>query len=121
MKQFARFCLVGGFCFLVDYVTLTVLVELLELHHLLANIISFTLSVLVNYMLSMRLVFHSKNESKQKDLIIFVVLSLFGLGINEVLLYLFVGEFGLSLTKISATGVVMCFNFISRKFVYERG
>ena len=55
--------------------------------------------------------------TRGRELLIFVVLSLVGLGINEALMWLGVNAANLNyvLVKLIATVVVMLWNFISRK------
>ena len=47
----------------------------------------FTISVIVNYILSMKFVFARKEDmSRKKEFVLFLILSVIGLGINEVIL-----------------------------------
>lgn len=141
--QFLKFALVGGLAFLIDagiYVGLTTLFG--DKYHLVFNIISFSISVVFNYICSMRFVFHGKeNMSRTREITIFLILSIIGLGINELVIWLLVdlmnieaAVFGIlngllsgkltsmvsSLSaKIIATIIVMIWNFISRKIFLE--
>lgn len=53
---------------------------------------------------------------------IFVILSLIGLGINEACMWFTVEMLGIHymISKIGATAVVMVYNFISRKMFIEK-
>ena len=71
----------------------------------------------------MRFVFESKEAvNRTKELIVFVALSLIGLGINQVLMWLGTDCIGVHylLTKLVATAIVMVYNFITRKLLLER-
>ena len=57
MKQIAKFLVVGGTAFLIDYGVMLALVEGLGIHYMISNILSFSLSVLYNYVLSVYWVF----------------------------------------------------------------
>lgn len=84
--------------------------------------ISFSASVVVNYILSMRFVFQGKQDmSKMQELGIFVVLSLIGLVFNQIIMYMLVEFFSIfyAIAKIFATMMVTIFNFISRKIFLE--
>ena len=61
-------------------------------------------------------------EIEDKEFIIFVVLSLGGLLLNQVMMYVFVDYMNVyyMLAKIVATAIVMIYNFISRKLILER-
>ena len=57
-----------------------------------------------------------------KEVIIFVLLSVVGLGINEVLIYLGTKKLGIDvmIVKLFATAIVMVYNFITRKLILEK-
>lgn len=121
--QLFRFGLVGGLCFVIDYGLLALLTECFGINYLISGAISFSVSVTVNYLLSMRFVFESKEAvNRTKELIVFVALSLIGLGINQVLMWLGTDCIGVHylLTKLVATAIVMVYNFITRKLLLER-
>jgi len=115
---------VGGSAFLIDAGILFALTNYLNIYYLLSSMISFTVSVIYNYILSITWVFDAKkNSSKEKELLIFMVLSIVGLGINQLLMWLLVdwGHLYYMLSKIVATGVVMVYNFVTRKLFIEQG
>lgn len=123
-KQLMGFGIIGGFCFLIDYFLMVGLIELGDVNYLLAAGISFSVSVIVNYVLSMRFIFESKkNMNKLKEFIIFVFFSIIGLLINEVLMWFIVEKIGLyyMITKIIVTAIVMIYNFITRKLTLDGG
>lgn len=122
LKQIVKFGFTGGISFTLDYSVLVFLTEILGLNYLVSNCLSFIISVIVNYILSMKFVFKSVNNNKVFDFIIFIVLSIIGLGLNSLIMFICTDYIGIyyMISKIGATGVVMVFNFISRKVVYER-
>lgn len=123
IKQIIRFGVVGVISFLVDYGILYVLTEKANIYYLLSAGISFTVSVVINYLLSMSWVFKSnKKRGKKEEFIIFIVLSLGGLLLNQVMMYVFVDYMNVYylLAKIVATAIVMIYNFTSRKLILER-
>lgn len=126
--QFLKFGIVGGIAFVVDYGLMVFLKEVFGMHYLVASFISFCVSVVVNYLLSMQYVFVSRDDiKKQAEFISFVILSVIGLGINELVMYLvadiMIGdkmEKGYLVAKIVATFVVMIWNFVTRKIFLEK-
>ena len=91
--------------------------------YLLSSGISFTVSVIVNYILSITFVFETdKNKNRISEFVIFVILSVIGLGINEACMWFTVETMGIHymISKIGATAVVMVYNFISRKMCIEK-
>lgn len=119
LKQIIKFCLTGGLCTVIDFGVLFVLTEQIGLSYIISNIISVSLSTIVNYILSKIIVFNFSNTLK--NFIVFVVLSIIGLVINEGLIILCVNVFTIDykLGKIIATGVVMCFNYLTRKYMLK--
>lgn len=119
LKQIIKFCLTGGLCTVIDFGVLFVLTEQIGLSYIISNIISVSLSTIVNYILSKIIVFNFSNTLK--NFIVFVVLSIIGLVINEGLVILYVNVFTIDykLGKIMATGVVMCFNYLTRKYMLK--
>ena len=123
LGQILRFGLVGGLCFLIDYLLLALLVEIAGFSTLAASAVSFSVSVAVNYILSVRYVFERRAEAgRLRELAVFLALSLAGLGLNQLLMYLGTAGLGVHylLVKLAATAVVMVYNFISRKLFLER-
>ena len=122
LNQILKFGLVGGTAFVIDYVLLYFCTEFLHIHYLISSIISFTLSVIFNYILSIKWIFDVKKKQDVKDFVIFIILSVIGLGINSLIMYVMVEKFGVyyMLSKIVSTAVVMVYNFITRKIFVEK-
>ena len=122
LNQILKFGLVGGTAFVIDYVLLYFCTEFLHIHYLISSIISFTVSVIFNYILSIKWVFHVKKKQDVKDFVIFIILSVIGLGINSLIMYVMVEKFGVyyMLSKIVSTAVVMVYNFITLKIFVEK-
>ena len=146
LAQIAKFGVVGVICFVIDYVLFLVLKKGFEwtgiafavpYYIYLSAALSFCVSVAANYILSMRFVFTRREDlSRKKEFVIFLVLSVIGLGVNELCIFI-----GLELIyrhwaflrsvmpqwfaedvffKFGATGVVMVYNFITRKLFLEK-
>lgn len=121
LVQIIKFGLVGFLCFFIDYGIMVFLTEIVDMHYLLSSGISFTVSVIVNYMLSMTYVFEAGKGKQVRKFFVFVVLSVIGLGINQTLMWFCVDILGIfyMISKIGATAVVMVYNFITRKMILE--
>ena len=120
--QIFKFIIVGGIATIIDYIIFFILHELLKLGTLPSNIISFSISVIYNYIASVKWVFDVKKDDPKKQFIIFIVLSIIGLLLNTAIVYVTVDIFKWysMLCKIIATGIVMVFNFITRKLLLEK-
>lgn len=120
MKQIAKFLAVGGTAFLIDYGVMLILTEMFGIHYMVSNILSFSLSVLYNYVLSVYWVFSSQRKEGH-PFILFVLLSVTGAFLNSCIMWGLVEKIQIRYqwAKIGATGVVMIFNFITRKWLLE--
>lgn len=121
IEQFLKFGVVGTVAFAIDYGTLMLLSQVFGVDPVLAAGISFCVSVIFNYLASMRFVFtHRQDMSRGREFVVFIVLSAVGLVINELCMAVGVAALGTSalmvtVTKLFATAVVMVWNFFSRK------
>ena len=122
VKQIVKFGLVGGLAFIIDYALLFVLTEFLNVYYLISAVISFSVSVIFNYILSVKWVFDVKQKQGPKEVFIFIALSVVGLGINQLCMWLGVDIFNIHymIVKLGATFIVMVYNFISRKIFVEK-
>lgn len=123
IAQFTKFGVVGVICFLIDYGIMVLLTEIFHVPYLLSCAISFSVSVVVNYLLSMKYVFASRDDlNKQKEFVIFVALSIAGLLLTELFMWLMVDKMSVHymFSKIVITGIVMIFNFVTRKMFLEK-
>lgn len=98
------------------------------------GVFGFCISLVFNYFMSMKFVFERKDDmNRLVEFAIFTILSVIGLGINVAILYYGVifcnwafpvsEEYPSAVTavvKMFATGVVMVYNFISRKMTLEK-
>jgi putative flippase GtrA len=100
------------------------LINLLGVHYLAANVVSVSAGLVINYLLSVTLVFRERRlANRHAEFIGFVVIGLIGLAVNEVFVGLFVG--GLHMTavlgKCAAAGASFLFNFGARKALLFSG
>ena len=121
INQILKFGVVGGIAFVIDYGILFLLAKVIGLNELISAAISFIISLAFNYFLSTKWVFEAKKQTP-KEVIIFVLLSVVGLGINELLIYLGTKKLGIDvmIVKLFATAIVMVYNFITRKLIIEK-
>lgn len=145
IQQMVKFGLVGAICFVIDYliglVVLNVLMAVLSANHfevasVVGSVVGFTVSVIVNYVLSFKFVFERKDDlDRRAEFVIFVLLSIIGLLVNSLIIWIAVGPIygsssflqenaGYNLVytgaKIVATAVVMVYNFVTRKIFLEK-
>ncbi len=124
LKQIIHFSIVGGLTTGLDFILLALLTEIVKIPYYISNIFSFSVSLIVNYLLSIHYVFLQKNNhSKIKNIFSFFGLSIIGLIINQIILVLLTQRLGVFyvFSKVISTGIVMMWNFISKKIYFEYG
>ncbi len=130
-----RFALTGGICFVVELAVLILLKGRLGIDTLIATPIAFLVSVILNYLLCVIWVFRGTKNRGAGAKAGFLITSLIGLGLNELLMLLFrltLGEDAVILTlgtkeinmyvlnKCLATLIVMIWNYFSKRAVLYR-
>lgn len=122
ISQFMKFGIVGVIAFVIDYGFMVLLTEVFGVPYLISTTVSFIISVIFNYFVSMRFVFKRKDDmSRRREFIIFVVLSVIGLVINDVFMWLMVDFLFIDyrISKIVVTFIVAVWNFVTRKIFLE--
>ena len=117
--KYASTAMIGG---MIDYGILILLTEVFDVHYLISSMISLICAMIVQYMLNIRYVFKTKDEHKVRKLIVYIVMGLIGLGLNQLIIYLVVSKFNAHyiLGKIAASAIVGIYNFFSRKLYLEK-
>lgn len=121
--QIFKFLLVGGLAFVIDYLTLIICTEIFKIPVLIGSGIAFTVSVIINYYLSVKWVFDvNENKSKSRNFMVFIIFSIIGLILTEIIMWFGVDVLSISylIVKIVATFIVMIFNFVTRKIFLEK-
>lgn len=121
INQIAKFGVVGIIATLIDYILLFILTDVFKIYYMTSSIISFSASLIFNYIASIKWVFNVEHKQTYKDGLLFLIFSLIGLWINQEVMYLTVEKLGIyyMISKIFATGIVMVWNFITRKIFIE--
>ena len=121
--QLVKFGIVGVFATILEWGIFFVFTNVLNIHYVISTAISFLISTVFNYYLSVKYVFDVDNEkSKKRNFVVFVIFSIIGLGLNELILWICIEKTHVynMIGKIIATGIVMIFNFITRKLFLEK-
>ena len=117
-REIIRFLVVGGGCFVFEYALLYSLTEYGHISYLISAAVAFTLSLIINYILCSVFVFRAGNRGR-KEIFLFAVTSLAGLGINQVTMWFFVEIIGLwyMFAKVIASGLVMVWNYLTKRYI----
>ena len=119
--QFFRYIFVGGTAFIVDFFFLYFFSDICGIYYLISAVLSFIISVLVNYIMSTKWVFNQdKIDNKVLEFNLFILISTVGLAFTEILLYFFTDIVGLYylISKIIAAIIVLFWNFLARRVMF---
>lgn len=123
IRQILKFGVVGVIAFVIDYGVLVLCKEVFHLPVLVSAATGFTVSVIANYILSVKFVFDvDESKSKKRNFILFIIFSVIGLGLTELIMWLGTDiiNWHYLFVKVIATGIVMVFNFVTRKMFLEK-
>ena len=129
-----KFGIVGVIAFIIDWGILNILVGAFHMHNVLAATISFIISLIFNYVASMKMVFkHREDMARWMEIVIFVVGAVIGLFMNDAIIW--ISTYGMNhdayvsqsteylirtnVGKLIATAVVMVWNFLTRKWLLD--
>ena len=121
--QFVRYLVTGGLAFVVDFGLFALCLYVLDWHYLLANLVGLVAGLVLNYAMSIVWVFtackRTLEKQKAAEFVLFALVGIAGVGINQLLMYLMVDGFSLNemLSKIVAAALVLMWNFGARKLL----
>lgn len=122
MMQFIRYGFVAVAAFIVDFGLLFYFTHYLHLYYLLSATLSFSISLVLNYWLSVLWVFSKSAHKRHVEISLFTLIGIAGLGLNLVIIWFFTSVFGLFYLKSKLLAVVVVFfwSFGARKFLLYR-
>jgi len=111
--KFIKFGIVGATGLVVDFGFTYLFKEFFKVQKYVANAIGFTLAATSNYFLNRIWTFRSTNPEIAVEYFEFLFISIIGLAINTLVLWLLVSRFKLNfyLSKLFAIAVVTIWNF----------
>ncbi|MFP4403754.1 MAG: GtrA family protein [Candidatus Woesearchaeota archaeon] len=117
-NNFLYYTLICFFVFLVDIIILYVLTSFVGIYYFYSAVISFSLGAFLNYILSIRFIFKdSKLPNKILEFGIFLFIGIFGLIINQGILWMMTEIVGLYyiFSKIFSSMIIFLWNYFLRK------
>lgn len=113
LRKFLKFCIVGATGMVIDFGTTWLLKEKIRINKYFANSTGFILAATSNYLLNRFWTFHSENAQVVTEYFSFILISVIGLGINNLVVYFLSEKIRLNFyfSKLFATGVVTLWNF----------
>lgn len=123
LHEFVRYFAASLVALIVDAGLLVLLTSGVGVPYLWSGAIAFLAGLATVYFLSVRWVFSKRTLADARmEAIVFAVIGLVGLGINELVLYGLTGVLGFhyGLAKIASVGLVFSWNFGARKYLLFR-
>lgn len=113
IQKFIRFCVVGGTGLVVDFGFTWLFKEKVKLQRYISNSLGFMIAASGNYYLNRIWTFHSNDPEILFQYASFIVVSIVGLAINNLFLYIFESRFKLNfyLAKLGAIVLTTLWNF----------
>ena len=117
--KFVKFGAVGFSGIFIDFGFTYVCKEWLKIHKYVSNAIGFSIAASTNYVLNRIWTFQSKDPEVMVEFAQFFAISLFGLAINTLILWILVSKYKkhFYLSKLFAIGVVTIWNFLANYFI----
>jgi putative flippase GtrA len=114
LLKFLKFCAVGFSGMLIDFGTTWLLKEKVRVNKYIANSTGFILAATSNYIWNRLWTFQSENSQITFEYLSFIIISVIGLGINNLVIFIFSDKlkFNFYFSKLIAIGVVTIWNFI---------
>lgn len=116
--QFIKFCVVGASGLLVDFGITYLCKEKIKLNKYIANSLGFIAAASSNYLLNRMWTFENTDPNISTQYLLFIIISLIGLGINNGVIYLVLRkrDYNFYIVKIFAIAVVTLWNFFMNFF-----
>ncbi len=121
LLRFLKFGIVGLSGMVIDFSITWLFKEKLKIHRYIASSIGFIIAASTNYFLNRIWTFESSDPRVLMQYGSFVIISVIGLGINNLFLYLFEKKLSFYVAKLFAIGVTMIWNFLANNYITFSG
>ena len=115
--KFIKFIIVGFSGLIVDFSTTILLKEKLKVHRYISSSAGFTLAASSNYLFNRFWTFESNNPKIFVEYSTFILISMIGLIINNLFLYLFEKKLNFYFAKFLAVMVTSLWNFTANYYL----
>ena len=105
----------------IDFSITFLLKEKIKIHRYIASSTGFTVAATSNYFLNRIWTFESHDPKVLIQYSSFIIISVIGLGINNLFLWLFEKKLPFYIAKLFAIGVTMVWNFLANYYITFTG
>lgn len=118
IRQFVKFGIVGISSTAIDWGIFYLLDYVFGIYYLTAKVLSFSVAVINSFFWNRRWTFRSTDPNHNKEFVKFLIISLVGLSVNALIMYLFVSIWHTRkiIGLIFASGIVTVWNFLANKY-----
>jgi putative flippase GtrA len=121
-EELIKYLIIGVLTTVINYIIFAILVKLANIEMHVSNIIAWLVSVIFAYFTNKLFVFESKSFKLKvigKEVLSFGAARIFSLGLEEVILYVFVNLLNMNelIIKLIANVIVIIVNYILSKFI----
>lgn len=120
LKQFLKFCIVGGTSAILNFIILFACTQWLGIWYVYSSVVAYILSALFNFSYNKFWTFRNKAAGKEtlNQAVKFTIVTLFGLSINTVIIYGLTERQGFDyrVSWVFATGLVAVWNYSFNRF-----
>ncbi len=116
--RFLKFGIVGFSGLLIDFGVTYLLKEKVKIHKYISNTCGFITAATTNYFLNRTWTFHSNNSDIVMEYSSFIIVSIIGLSINSLIIWLFTSKFRYNFyfSKLIAIGITIIWNFVANLY-----
>lgn len=117
--RFTRFTIVGVSVFAIDFFSLWFLIDVVQIHYLLATAVAFSIATSINYFFARKWVFKYSERGKFVGYLFYLKLSLVGITLTLFLMWFITENTNLHvlLTRIIIGGFVGILNYLGNLFL----
>ncbi len=124
LVQLIRYAVVSGISLFVDFLLLYIFTEYLGVHYLISALFGYAVGLVINYLLSVLWIFDVRRYRKKSiEFGLFVLIGVFGMGLNEILMWFFTDLLALfyMLSRVVSALVGFITKYYARKiFLFSR-
>jgi putative flippase GtrA len=119
VDEFRRYFFVGLFCAILDIFIFYFLTKFFGVFYLISSSISFIISTTIGYFLQRKFVFKNYHRNHVVQLPIFFLISIIGIFINGLFMYIFIGILGFwfIISIVLTKGIVLFWNYLANKHI----
>lgn len=122
LVQIFRYGIVVAVAFPIDFGLLYIFTEKLHIYYLLSVILSFTISMLANFAMSIAWVFKARTKrALWKEIVAFFIIGFVGLGLTTLIVWVLTSKLGVFylVSKLVAVCFVFFWSFGARRLMFE--